>query len=163
MPALRVDSSVIDRAMMEASSSIAKLCKVCSRLELQRMIHPFHPCRNPMPCSTPPIERRYDTDLGSVNEIKNRRSTCDICRLIAESLDKEPSLNGTCSMKECEEFFNFKLPGNVKARDPSITHFHFTQASVMLDTSSENNFYGPALPWERGTRSSHYVLNFQVS
>ena len=155
---------------MAASSSIAKLCEVCSKLDIQRLTNPLHPCRNPLPCSTSPNNRgRYGSDLalGSIDEIKSRRSTCDICRLVAECLDKEPSdLAGGCRVIESAEFCNFKLPRNVKARDPSITHFHLTQATVIFDTSVANQFHGPALPWElkeRDTRSNHYVLNFQVS
>jgi hypothetical protein len=163
-------ASVIDRPMMETSSSIAKLCKVCLRLDIQRMTHPLHPCRDPLPCSTPPINNtRYGADLslGSVDEIKSRRLTCDICRLIAESLDKVPSeLDGGCRIRESAEFCNFELPQNIKARDPSITHFHLTQASVIFDPSVTNELYAPPLPWElkeRDNRSSRYIVNFQVS
>jgi hypothetical protein len=154
---------------MEASRASAKLCKVCSKLDIQRLTHPLHPCRDPLPCSTPPINHIYGSDsaLGSIDEIKSRRSTCDICRLVAESLDKEPSdLDGGCRIIESAEFCNFRLPTNVKARDPSVTHFHLTQASVIFDTSEANQFQGPSLPWElkvRDIRSSHYILNFQVS
>ena len=156
---------------MEASCAIAKLCDVCSKLDIQRLTHPLHPCRDPLPCLIPPINSnpRYGADLvlGSVDEIKSRRSTCDICRLVAECLDKEPSdLDGGCRIVEEAEFCTFKLPRNVKARDPTVTHFHLTQASVIFDTSEANQFRGPSLPWElkeRDTRSTHYILDFQVS
>ena len=38
--------------------------------------------------------------------------------------------------------------------------------SVIFDTSEANQFRGPSLPWElkeRDTRSTHYILDFQVS
>ena len=151
------------------SESTAKLCDVCSKLNVQHLSWPFVPCRNPLPCSTPPIDGYLGAYrvLGSVDEINSRRSTCDICNLVAESLDKEPSdLSGECRIKETAEFCNFKLPRNVQARDPTITHFHLTQASVIFDTSTANQFHGPSLPWEtksRDIRASHYILNLQVS
>ena len=154
---------------MESSCTNGKLCEVCSKLDIQRLTNPLHPCRDPLPCSTPPIKHRYGSylALGSVDEIKSRRSTCDICRLVAERLDKEPSdLDGRCRITESAEFCNFELPRNVRARDPSVTHFHLTQASVIFDTSEANRFQGPSLPWElkeRDARSNHYILNFQVS
>jgi hypothetical protein len=154
---------------MEASCTNAKLCEVCSKLDIQRLTHSLYPCRNPFPCSRRPINLRHGADLalGSVDEIKSRRLTCDICRLVAECLDKEPSdLDGGCRMIESAEFCTFTLPRNVKARDFGVTHFHLTQSSVIFDTSEANQFQGPSLPWElkaRDTRSTHYILYFQVS
>ncbi|KAG8216702.1 heterokaryon incompatibility protein-domain-containing protein [Butyriboletus roseoflavus] len=154
---------------MASSESIARLCEVCSKLNIQRFTHPIYPCSNPLLCSSPPIEGAHAAffPLGSIDEIKDRRFTCDFCKLIAESLDKEPYLNGECSVKETEEFCNFKLPRGVKARDPSITHFHLTQLSVLYDPPIENRFHGPSLPWElkakaRDAHSSHYIQVFQV-
>ena len=156
--------------VMESSDSIARLCEVCSKLDIERFTHPLHPCRNPLPCSTPPIKGAYNfLALGSIDEIKDRRLTCDICKLIAESLDKEPSdLDGECSMLESGQVCNFQLPRDVKARDPNITHFHLTQIYVNLDLPKANRFYGPSLPWEvkakvRDGRSSNYIQIFQVS
>ena len=156
---------------MEPSDSIARLCEVCSKLDIERFTHPLHPCRDPLPCSTPPIEGAHAAFrvLGSIDEIKGRRFTCDICKIIAESLDKEPSdLNGECSVLESEQICTFKLPTNVKARDPSITHFHLTKLSVIYYPPKEERSYGPSLPWEirakaRDPHSSYYIQNFQVS
>ncbi|KAG8214011.1 heterokaryon incompatibility protein-domain-containing protein [Butyriboletus roseoflavus] len=154
---------------MESSESIARLCEVCSKLNKQRFTHPIYPCRDPLPCSTPPIEGAHAAffPLGSIDEIKRRRFTCDFCKLVAEGLDKEPHLKGGCSVKESEEFCNFKLPRGVKARHPSMTHFHLPQLSVLFDPPAENRFTGPSLPWEvkakaRGPQSSHYIQVFQV-
>ena len=155
---------------MQTSNLVAKLCEVCSKLDTQRLAHPLHPCRNPLSCSEATIDRGHVGGylaLGSIDEIKNRRSNCDICELIAERLDKEPSdLTGECRITETEKFCSFTLPKNVKAGDPSITHFHLTQASVIFDTSMADQFQGPSLPWElkaRYTLSTHYIMSFQVS
>ena len=156
---------------MEPSDSIARLCGVCSKLDIERFTHPLYPCRNPLPCSTPPIEGSHAASvaLGSVDEIKGRRFTCDICKVIAESLDKEPSdLNGECSVLESEQLCNFKLPRDIKACDPNITHFQLTQLSVIYHPPIENRSYGPSLPWDlkvktRDGQSSYYVQVFQVS
>ena len=156
---------------MESSDSNARLCEVCSKLNIHRFTHPLHPCRNPLLCSTPPIEGAHAAflTLGSINEIKGRRFACDFCKVIAESLDKEPSdRNGECSVQESEQVCNFKLPKNVKARDPSITHFHLTQLSVVYYPPKEKRFYGPSLPWDlksrtRDAQSSYYIQIFQVS
>ncbi|KAG8214248.1 heterokaryon incompatibility protein-domain-containing protein [Butyriboletus roseoflavus] len=159
--------SIINQ-VMASSEPIARLCKVCSKLNIQRFTHPLHPCHDPLPCSTPPIEGAHATffPLGSIDEIKGRRFTCGFCNLIAESLDKEPSdLNGECSVRETEEFCNFKLPIDVKGRDPSMTHFHLTQLSVLYYPPIENRFHGPSLPWEfkeRDAWTSHYIQTFQV-
>ena len=105
--------------------------------------------------------------LGSVDEIKSRRLACKVCRLVAEYLDKEPSdLDGECRVKENNQFCNFKLPGNIVPQDPTITHFHLTQATVMFDTTIANSFQGPSFPWdmkEKENRSSHYIMKLQVS
>ncbi|KAF8445051.1 heterokaryon incompatibility protein-domain-containing protein [Boletus edulis BED1] len=153
---------------MEASASNAKLCDACSRLDIHRLTQSLHPCRNPLRCSKPPNDTSSGIGLalGSIDEIKSRRLTCDICRLVAESLDKEPpDLDGECRVVESEEYCRFKLPISVEARDPSITHFHLTQASVVFYTSELDRYHGPALPWEskeKSTRSSHNILDFQV-
>ncbi|KAG8214239.1 heterokaryon incompatibility protein-domain-containing protein [Butyriboletus roseoflavus] len=158
----------IDQVMAD-SESIARLCEVCSKLNKQRFTHPIYPCRDPLPCSTPPIKGAHAAffPLGSIDEIKRRRFTCDFCKLVAEGLDKEPHLKGGCSVKESEEFCNFKLPRGVKARDPSMTHFHLPQLAVLFDPPAENRFTGPSLPWEvkakaRDPQSSHYIQVFQV-
>ncbi|KAI6126927.1 heterokaryon incompatibility protein-domain-containing protein [Pisolithus sp. B1] len=154
--------------MMPASESeFANLCDVCSKLDiLQRMTHPPHPCRKPLPCSTSPVQFIYEAGvaLGSVDEIKSRRLSCDLCQLIAESLDKEPSdLSGTCRVTE--EFWYFQLPREVEAQDPSVTHFHISEAIVIFDTSEMDQFKGPSLPWEvreKDTRGSHRILWLQA-
>ncbi|KAG8214241.1 heterokaryon incompatibility protein-domain-containing protein [Butyriboletus roseoflavus] len=155
---------------MESSHSIVRLCEVCSKLDIPHSTHTIHPCREQLLCSTPPIEGARATffPLGSIDEIKGRRVTCDFCKLVAEGLDKEPSdLEGDCSVMKSEQVWNFKLPSDVKARDPSVTHFHLTQLSVLFDPPKENRFQGPSLPWEvkakaRDPQSSHYIQNFQV-
>ncbi|KAF8134253.1 heterokaryon incompatibility protein-domain-containing protein [Boletus edulis] len=152
---------------MEASASNAKLCDACSRLDIHRLTQSLHPCRNPLRCSKPPNDTSSGIGLalGSIDEIKSRRLTCDICRLVAESLDKEPpDLDGECRVVESEEYCRFKLPISVEARDPSITHFHLTQASVVFYTSELDRYHGTALPWEskeKYARSSHSILDFQ--
>lgn len=150
------------------ASEFAKLCEMCSKLDIQRITHLPHPCRELLPCSTSPNVGRYPAyiALGSVGEIKSRRLGCDLCHLIAERLDKEPSdLSGECRITEISEFCNFKLPRTVEVQDPSVTHFHLTQASVIFDTSEANLFQGPSLPWElksRDTRGTHYILCLQA-
>ncbi|KAF8134291.1 heterokaryon incompatibility protein-domain-containing protein [Boletus edulis] len=145
---------------MEASASNAKLCEVCSGLDIHRLTQSLHPCRNPLPCPHPDrTGSGIGLALGSIDEIKSRRLTCDICRL---SL---PDLDGECRVVESEEYCRFKLPISVEARDPSITHFHLTQASVVFYTSELDRYHGPALPWEskeKSARSSHSILDFQV-
>ncbi|KAG9309244.1 heterokaryon incompatibility protein-domain-containing protein [Chiua virens] len=147
---------------------VTKLCEVCSKVDMELLTHQLHPCRNPLPCLYPPYKRRDETYLvlGSVDEIKSRRSTCDLCRLIAEALDKEPSdLGGTCRITENEEYCSFTLPRNVEARDPGVTHFHLTQASVIFDTSIPDDLFGPPLPWvvkEWDDRRPRYILHFQI-
>lgn len=162
-------SSIISQAM-ETSDPVAKLCEVCSKLDTQRLAHPLHPCRNPSPCSAAPIERGHVEGyfvLGSIDEIKSRRSICDICSLIAEYLDKEPpDLTGECRITETEPFGTFKLPADVKPSDPSITHFHLTETCVIFDTSEADQYHGPSLPWDIATRYkrlAHAVLSLQVS
>ncbi|KAG9316274.1 heterokaryon incompatibility protein-domain-containing protein [Chiua virens] len=153
---------------MERSDRTPKLCQVCSKLDIQRLTHPIVPCRNPLPCSVPPIKDAFAQylALGSIDEIKGRRSTCGVCSLIADSLDNEPSdLGGGCSVRESAEFATFMLPVDVQVRDPSVTHLHFTQTIVIFDTSEANRFPGPSLPWElkeRDTRGPHNILSFQV-
>ncbi|KAI6126926.1 hypothetical protein F5141DRAFT_363816 [Pisolithus sp. B1] len=154
--------------MIPASESeFANLCDVCSKLDiLQRMTHPPHPCREPLPCSINAVQFIYRAGvaLGSIDEIKSRRLSCDLCQLIAGCLDKEPSdLSGTCRVTE--EFWYFQLPRKVEAQDPSITHFHISEATVIFDTSEMNQFQGPSLPWEvkaKGTRGCHSILCFQA-
>ncbi|KAI6126928.1 heterokaryon incompatibility protein-domain-containing protein [Pisolithus sp. B1] len=154
--------------MPASESDFAKLCEVCSRLDIRHMSHPHHPCRKPLPCSTAPIQRRYEADitLGSVDEIKSRRLDCDLCQVITECLDKEPSdVSGTCRMTQSREFCTFNLPRKVKVQDHRITHFHLTQASVIFDTSIANQFQGPSLPWElkeRDSQRTHYILRLQA-
>ena len=152
---------------MEASNPSAKLCEICSKLDTQLLAHPLYPCRNPLPCLDHPNKRVHvggHTSLGSIDEIKSRRSTCDICKLIAEGLDKEPpDLTGECRITETEQYCSFTLPGNIKTTDPSITHFHLTHATVIFDTLMPE---GPVLPWEvkkRDEEGGHYVMHFQAS
>lgn len=158
----------IDLMMPASESEFAKLCEVCSRLDIRHMSRPHHPCCKPLPCSTPPIQRRYEAGitLGSVGDIKSRRLDCDLCQLIAKCLDKESSdVSGTCRMTQSREFCTFKLPRNVKVQDPSITHHHLTQGVVIFDTSIADQFQGPSLPWElkeRDTQRTHYILWLQA-
>ena len=159
LPAMREPSDVI----------LANLCELCSKLDVQRLACPLLPCRKPLPCSTPPIDGYETADfvLGSVDEVNGRRLACDVCKLVAECLDKEPKdLDGKCRFREISEFCNFKLPGNVGARDPTITHYHLTHVSVIFDTALAHKFYGPSLPWdmkEKDDRSTHYIMKLQVS
>ncbi|KAI6165170.1 heterokaryon incompatibility protein-domain-containing protein [Pisolithus thermaeus] len=154
--------------MMPASKSeFANLCDVCSKLDiLQRMRHPPHPCRKPLPCSTSPVQFIYEAGvaLGSVDEIKSRRLGCDLCQLIAKCLDKEPSdLSGTCRVTE--EFWYFQLQREVEVQDPGVTHFHISEAIVVFDTSEMDQFKGPSLPWEvreKDTRGGHRILWLQA-
>lgn len=101
-----------------------------------------------------------------MDAIKGRRFTCDFCKLIAESLDKEPSdLDGHYSVWQTAQLCNFKLPRGIEARDPSITHFHLTQLSVSYNPLIER---GPSLPWElkanaRDGGSSYCIQVLQVS
>ena len=147
--------------------TVATLCEVCSTLNVKHLAHPLLPCRSPPLCSTPPIGYLgAHIDLGSIDEIKRRRSACAVCKLVAASLDEEPSdLDGRCRLQESTEFCNFRLPPHVAARDPTVTHVHLTQIVVIFDTTEANRFHGPSLPWETKTRedrASHYILNFQV-
>ena len=159
--------STIDQ-VMESSNSITRLCEVCSKLNIQHLTHPIHPCRNPSPCPSPPTGGTHAAPfiLGSIDAIKGRRFTCDFCKLISESLDKEPSdLDGHYSVWQTEQLCNFKLPRGVKARDPSITHFHLTQLSVYYNPPTER---GPSLPWElkanaRDGGSTFCIQALQVS
>ena len=119
-------------------SGFARLCEICSKLDLKCITRPPQPCNQPLPCwRYPDDDNRSDVLLGSITEIKSRRSRCAICRLVSDSLDKEsPELDGECWMKEAAELCNFQLPEGKKAPVPSVTHFHITRASVTLDSSA---------------------------
>ncbi|KAF8548636.1 HET-domain-containing protein [Imleria badia] len=133
-------------------SEFARLCEVCSKLDLKCITRPPQPCTQPLPCwRYPDDDIRSDVLLGSIDEIKSRRSRCAICRLVSEGLDKEfPELEGECWMKESTELCSFQLPEG-KAQTPTVTHFHITRASVTLDTSET-----------RDTQETHNVVCFHA-
>ena len=154
---------------MTSGAIATDLCEVCSKLNIQCLTHPLLPCHNPLSCSTPPGDSEHGRYfmLGSVDEIKSRRSTCKVCRLVAECLDKEPSdLDGECRIKQNAQFCNFKLPRHIDPQDSTITHIHFTQTTVVFYTTTADSFNGPSFPWdmkEREGRASHYIVKLQVS
>lgn len=91
-----------------------------------------YPCREPTSsCSTSPI-KQFGTyfSLGSVDAIKCRRFACDICRFVADCLDKKPEdLDGDNRITESAQFCDFRLPATIKS---SVTHFHLTQSHCHL-------------------------------
>ncbi|KAF9220603.1 HET-domain-containing protein [Gyrodon lividus] len=124
-------------------SEFARLCEVCSKLDLKCITRAPQPCNQPLPCwRYPDDDDRSDVSLGSIAEIKSRRSRCAICQLVSENLDKQsPELDGECWMKESAELCNFQLPEG-KAQPPAVTHFHISRASVTLDTSETEEIQG---------------------
>lgn len=134
-------------------SGFARLCEVCSKLDLKCITRPPQPCTQPLPCwRYPDDDNRSDVLLGSIAEIKSRRSRCAICRLVSEGLDKEsPELDGECWVKEAGELCNFQLPEGKRAPVHTVTHFHIARASVKLDSSETED-----------TQDAHDIVSFQV-
>ena len=164
-PSTTGSTGAIDQ-VMASSNSTTKLCEVCSKLDIQHLTHPIHPCPHPLPCFLAPVDPTFIT-LGSIDAIKDRRSTCDFCKLIAECLDNESShCDGHYDVLQTQQLCNFKLPRGIEARDASNTHFHLTELSVHYEppTLTES---GPSLPWVKANvkdgRSRYRVQILQVS
>ena len=145
--------------------TVATLCEACSTLNIEYLAHPLLPCRSPLPCSTPPIDRYLGAYivLGLLmgSRVDAQPAPCTDSSLVAYTRSRPTS----CHLRESAQFCNFRLPIHVEARDPTIAHVHLTQASVIVGTIEANQFHGPFLPWEvkaRDDRASHSSLNFQV-
>ncbi|KAH0839439.1 heterokaryon incompatibility protein-domain-containing protein [Lanmaoa asiatica] len=140
---------------MEDSES-AGLCEVCSKLDLKCITRPPQPCDQPLPCwNYLDDDDGSDVLLGSIAEIKSRRSHCAICRLVSDGIDKESPelLDGECWMKEGTELCNFQLPEG-KTQAPTATtgtHFHIARASVILITSETQDI-----------QDAHNIICFQA-
>lgn len=131
----------------------ARLCEVCSKLDLKCITRSPQPCTQPLPCwRYPDDDNRSDVLLGSTAEIKSRRSRCVICQLVSKGLDKEsPELDGECWMKESTELCSFQLPEGKTQAPPTVTHFHIARASVTLYTSETQD-----------TQESYNIVCFHV-